>query len=206
MKHKMLNQIISTRNRQRGATLIEALVSILLLSLGLLGMASLQLNALSYQKSSWASHKVSEVTVDITERMRANPIATKEGKYNYEQNYTLASTATLTGNGCRNSTSTTACTPEQIAQDDMRTWLTKAQQLLPGGAATISGESTTGFVITTMYFDKEFKDPITSTPTASTTCVSASTGIAWRNCCPATVAAPAGVRCSRSPLFVYAPD
>ena len=44
--------------RQKGATLIEALVSILVLSLGLLGMAALQLNALGFQKSSVAVHRI----------------------------------------------------------------------------------------------------------------------------------------------------
>ena len=193
----------SCRRRQNGATLIEALVSILVLSLGLLGMAGLQLNALSFQKSSWAQHRISEQTIDIVERMQTNPVASQDGRYNYEQTYALSSAATLTSNGCRASTATVACTPQQIAGDDLSSWLTKAQQTLPGGAASISGDTTRGFIVTAMYVDKDFKDVLTNAALTSTTCTAAPTGNAWRTCCPTSVAAPPGVRCSRTPFFVY---
>lgn len=188
--------------RQHGATLIEALVSILVLSLGLLGMAALQLNALSFQKSSWATHRIAELTTDIVERMQTNPIGSEQGKYTYVPTYTLASAAVLSSNGCRSSTTTLTCSPDQIASDDLSSWLKKAQTTLPGGAASVSGNITSGFVVTAMYVDKDFKD-LTGAPMASTPCTSATTGVAWRSCCPDTASAPAGVRCSRTPFFVY---
>ena len=192
--------------RQTGATLIEALVSILVLSLGLLGMAGLQLNALSFQKSSWAQHRVSELTIDMVERMQTNPVASQDGRYNYETTYALSKAATLTSNNCRNTTSTLVCTPEQMAGDDLSSWLTKAQQSLPGGAASISGNTTNGFIVTAMYADKDFRDAVTNTPSTSVSCTPTPTGNAWRNCCPVSAAVPAGVRCARTPFFVYVPS
>lgn len=176
-------------------------MSILVLSLGLLGMAGLQLNALSFQKSSWAQHRVSELTIDIVERMQTNPVASQQGRYNYTQTYALSAVASLASLGCQ--TATTPCSSQQIASDDLSSWLQKAQQTLPGGAASISGDSTTGFVATAMYFDKDFRDAVTNTPSTSASCTPTPTGNAWRNCCPASAAVPAGVRCSRTPFIVY---
>jgi len=189
--------------KQDGATLIEALVAILVLSLGMLGMAGLQLNALSFQKSSWAQHRVSELTIDIVELMQTNPISSQDGFYNYTQTYALSSVANLTSNGCRSATATLICTPQQIAGDDLSSWLAKAQQILPGGAATVSGDTTQGFIVTAMFVDKDFRDPVTNAPSTSPSCTPTPTGSAWRNCCPTSAAAPAGVRCSRTPFFVY---
>lgn len=187
------------RALNRGATLIEALVSILVLSLGLLGMAALQLNALGFQKSSWATHRVSELTSDIGERIKTNPEAAADNLYSLTGTYTTLKTATMTNNLCR-APAAADCTPAQIANDDIRDVLFKAQGILPGGAIQLEGTRFYGFTMTTMYQDKDFIDPVTGTPQASTTCTSATSGIAWRNCCPATAAVPNGVRCNRIPI------
>lgn len=189
--------------QQRGATLIEALVSILVLSLGLLGMAGLQLNALSFQKSSWAQHRVSELTIDVVERMQTNPVASQRGQYNYTQTYAISAAATLTNSGCSSYTTTVVCTPEQIATDDLSRLQAKARQTLPGGAASISGNATQGFIVTAMYADRDFRDAVTNAPLTSASCTPTPTGNAWRNCCPDSAAVPAGVRCARTPFFVY---
>ncbi|MDT7515797.1 type IV pilus modification protein PilV [Rhodoferax mekongensis] len=181
------------KKMQLGATLIEALIAVLVMSLGLLGIAGLQLNALSYQKSAWSSHRVAEITNDIAEKIRANPSSAKIGDYNYTANYATSSAATFTLNNCR--TSTSFCSIGQIAADDIAMYVTKAQQLMPGGAAQLTGSVATGFTATILYFDKDFVNPTTGALQTSTTCTSTTSGIDWRNCCPAAASAPAGVRC-----------
>lgn len=69
--------------RQTGMTLIEILVSVLILAIGLLGAAALQLNALKYTDSSTLGSQASFVAYDMMDRIRANPDA----------DYTLASLA-----------------------------------------------------------------------------------------------------------------
>ena len=194
-----LKQKIQALHSERGATLIEALVSILVLSLGLLGLASLQMNALAYQKSSWATHRIAELTGDISERIRANPTGATNGNYAYTANYATAKTASIASNNCR--TSGSACTTAQIATDDLSAWLTKAQAALPGGAVNLEGASNTGFTVTAMYVDKDFINSATGVPQSSTVCTTATSGIAWRNCCPAAAAVPDGVRCSRTDII-----
>ena len=186
-------------SRQEGATLIEALVSILVLSLGLLGMAALQLNALSFQKSSVTIQRIAELTGDISEKIRANPIAANDGNYSYTATYSTAKTATMTSNLCR--TSGADCTGAQLANDDIRSWLVKAQRALPGGAPRLEGDVINGYSITLMYQDKDFIDIATGAPQSSTACTSATTGVAWKNCCPAAAAVPNGVRCFRANII-----
>lgn len=189
-------KMTTTANQQSGATMIEALVSILVLSLGLLGMAGLQLNAMSYQRSSWVTHRIAELTGDISERIRANPTGAADGNYTYTATYSAAKSATIPSNSCR--TSGADCTTAQIAGDDLSAWLLKAQNALPGGAARLEGNPMTGFVVTALYADKEFINPTTGAPQASILCSTAPTGAAWRSCCPDAASAPDGVRCYRT--------
>jgi type IV pilus assembly protein PilV len=188
------------RNRfQSGATLIEAMVSILIMSIGLLGIAGLQLGAMTYQKSSWSTHRVAEVTTDLAERIRANPTGATNGNYSYTGTYATGKAATFTSNNCR--TSGGFCSTAQIAADDVADFVIKAQTSLPSGAAQITGTPATGFVVTTMYLDKDFVSgapPVLQSSQTCTAAIDSSTAdIAWRNCCPASASAPAGVRCRR---------
>ncbi|EGH44087.1 MULTISPECIES: type IV pilus modification protein PilV [Pseudomonas syringae group] len=61
-----------TRYRQTGMTLIEVLVSVLILAIGLLGAAAIQLNALKYTDSSAMTSQASFIAYDMMDRIRAN--------------------------------------------------------------------------------------------------------------------------------------
>ncbi|RMO83780.1 hypothetical protein ALQ33_02494 [Pseudomonas syringae pv. philadelphi] len=61
-----------TRHRQTGMTLIEVLVSVLILAIGLLGAAAIQLNALKYTDSSTMRSQASFIAYDMMDRIRAN--------------------------------------------------------------------------------------------------------------------------------------
>ena len=181
-----------TLQSQRGATLIEALVAMLVMSFGLLGIAGLQVGALAFQKSAWSTHRVAEITSDIAERVRANPKAV-DADYQYTASYATGKAATPTKLNCRTSGT---CTPAQVAADDLADLLLKAQASLPQGSMQITGTITNGFVVTSMYMDKDFVDT-TGALQSAPTCAASTTGIDWRNCCPSAASAPAGVRCRR---------
>jgi type IV pilus assembly protein PilV len=59
-------------HRQAGMTLIEVMVSVLILAIGLLGAAAIQLNALRYTDSSKMTSQASFVAYDMMDRIRAN--------------------------------------------------------------------------------------------------------------------------------------
>lgn len=65
---------VSTR-AQQGMTLIEVLVALLILGVGLLGAAAIQLNALKYTDSSRMLSQASFIAYDMMDRIRANAAA-----------------------------------------------------------------------------------------------------------------------------------
>lgn len=60
---------------QSGMTLIEVLVAVLILAVGLLGAAVIQLNALKYTDSSRMISQASFIAYDMLDRIRANATA-----------------------------------------------------------------------------------------------------------------------------------
>jgi type IV pilus assembly protein PilV len=79
-------------NRQSGVTLIEVLISLLILGIGVLGAAALQLNALKYTDSATLNSQASFIAYDMMDRIRANPA----GNYNITSISSVSSTTALT--------------------------------------------------------------------------------------------------------------
>lgn len=59
-------------NTQRGVTLLEVLISIVVLSIGLLGYAGLQTTSLKNNTSAFQRSQATMLTHDVLDRMRAN--------------------------------------------------------------------------------------------------------------------------------------
>lgn len=74
MIKKQNSQQIWTYSPQRGVGMIEVLISLLILSVGLLGMASLQARSLSMTTESLQRTQATILANDIIERARANRI------------------------------------------------------------------------------------------------------------------------------------
>lgn len=64
-----------SKRTQGGMTLIEVLVAVLILGVGLLGAAMIQLNALKYTDSSRMTSQASFIAYDLLDRIRANSAA-----------------------------------------------------------------------------------------------------------------------------------
>lgn len=83
------------KHTQTGMTLIEVLVSVLILAIGLLGAAAIQLNALKYTDSSTKTSQASFIAYDMMDRIRANVDgnAVSNGTTDVLTTYALASLA-----------------------------------------------------------------------------------------------------------------
>src|SRR5882762_5337274 len=77
---------VLSRSYQRGLSMIEVLVAVVIISLGLLGMAGLQASGMRTSQSAFYRAQAAQFTNDMAERMRAN--------LGDARNYTLALTAT----------------------------------------------------------------------------------------------------------------
>lgn len=77
----MSKQPLSSRPRQRGMTLVEVLVTVVLISVGLLGIAALQLTSLKNNKEAHVRSQATILAGDILDRMRANARGFRAGEY-----------------------------------------------------------------------------------------------------------------------------
>jgi len=69
----MKKTIPSHRNKQRGVSLLEVLVALLILSFGLLGLASLQMTTLRNNQSSFERSRAIMAVYSIADSLRADP-------------------------------------------------------------------------------------------------------------------------------------
>ena len=121
----MTYRIKHSRNKQQGFTLLEVLIALLVLSIGLLGLAALQTIGLRSNEMASMRTTATMLAYDISDRMRANPQGTIDGKY------ILAVSGTIPD--C----TSTDCTTTQMATFDLGQW-EAALARLPGGQGNIS--------------------------------------------------------------------
>ena len=114
----------------RGFTLIEILVSVLVLSIGLLGLASLQANGLKNNYGAYARSQAVFLANDMADRIRANPGGVTLGLYN-----------NLSGPAADPGCKTGNCSATQIADHDSAIWYENLQNLLPAGNGTVTGNA-----------------------------------------------------------------
>jgi type IV pilus assembly protein PilV len=71
-----------SRNKNSGATIVEILIAVLILSFGLLGMAALQTRALQGNQSSVARSQAIMLAYNIADAMRIDRVQAAVGQYN----------------------------------------------------------------------------------------------------------------------------
>ncbi len=113
------------RTRQSGFTLLEILVAIVVLSLGLLGLAGLQAVSLNNNQIAYYRAIATQQAYDMGDRMRANLTGVTAGDYDN-------SAATADANGLPS-----GCPTTTMALTDVCQWLTTNAALLPGGTGTL---------------------------------------------------------------------
>ena len=116
----------------RGFTLLEVLISVLILALGLVGVATLLITSSVHTEASLHRSQASTLAREIVERMRVNVQQAKAGSYDI---LTLPSLA----QNCEGSGAD--CTAEQMRDHDLRVWAARVQALLPSGDAAISTDT-----------------------------------------------------------------
>lgn len=108
-------------HRAKGFTLIEVLVSVVVFSIGLIGLASLQTLSLKHNNTSYLRSQAILLAQDMADRMRANSLAVANGDYNLGNDVKLT---TDPGFDCTEGSypSGTTCDFQAIAQADLYYW------------------------------------------------------------------------------------
>ena len=114
------NPITETRRSacEHGFSLLEVLIALLVLSVGLLGIAGLQTFSLRFNHQSYERTQATVLISEIFDRIMANPLAARAGNYNSIVLGTTSAAYTAYGN-CP----TTGCaTTSELATYDLFTW------------------------------------------------------------------------------------
>jgi len=134
------------KDNQNGFTLLEVLITVLIMSIGLLGLAGLQVTSLKNNHSSYQRTQVTLLAYDVVDRMRANTIAIATGNYVAKGGYTVSYSggthvisAPAATAGC---TTTTGCSIAAMASTDINQWRVMLANELPGGVGVICLDST----------------------------------------------------------------
>lgn len=183
-----MSLLLHSPRKDSGFTLIEILITVIVLSIGLLGLAGLQINGLRANMSSEARSKASALANDIAERMRANPLGVQNDNADDDNQYAnISMTADDCGDQpdpfCSNyndGSSQTAdeCTPAQMAAFDAWLWacgMPKADGVVPGGLTNIL----TGGTGSVVCNDADVTDTDTCSPGSSHTIT-----ISWNELSP----------------------
>ncbi len=134
-----------------GFTLIEVLVALVVLAVGLLGLAALQVMSLKYNQTTYNRNQATVIAYDLADRMRANASVT--GNY---LTTTLAETAATCKSGSTPCTQcidpTNRCSPTQLAVKDLYEWNGLLVSQLPNGTGSVT-QSGAVYTITVNWDD-----------------------------------------------------
>lgn len=108
----------------QGFTLVEVLIALIILSVGMLGIAGLYVHSMAAGRTSLFRHHAVTIVGDIADRIRANPKAAGA--------YAVAGGA---DNNCVDGGIN--CTPAAMAANDIFLWGIQTADVLPAGNVTV---------------------------------------------------------------------
>ncbi len=136
-------------NKQDGYSLLEAVIAVVIISIGVIGIAGLQLTTNVYAESSLHRSQAAALAREMVERMRLNPDEAKAGGYDFN-------TLPTQTRKCKGSSKN--CTVSQLRQHDQRVWAERVDELLPSGDASIATGADNGTdpvqIVITLQWDE----------------------------------------------------
>ncbi len=157
--------LVRHARRTDGFTIVEVLISLLILSVGLMGLATLQVVGLQNTQGGAQRAQAAFLAYDITDRMRTNPAAVTAGSYNLAAPVVNTALQGMGGMGAPNPApivmvdcfgAAANCTSAQMAAHDLGQWQTQLGAYLNNGTgaiATVDNITTTLVTVTIQWAD-----------------------------------------------------
>ena len=151
---------------EMGVTLVEALITLLVMSVGLLGIAALQVVGTQENASGLRHSQAIWLAYDMADRIRANLVGVEGNAYDNIDTSTLPASPATCGAGA-------ICSPQEIAAMDSSVW-GLALHRLPGGfgTVTVDGGNPKRFLIRVRWQDDAANLATVSPHRVSTGCPS----------------------------------
>ena len=149
-----------TNNRCSGFSMIEVLIAIVILSIGLLGIAGMQVAGMKNNHSAYLRSQASLLSYDFADILRSNKSQVLANKFGTSAAGNIDIT---TGNlgfnaepDCINEIN--GCNPVLMAETDLVTWAQNINATLPSGMATVARSSDIYTVTISWLDDKSDTD------------------------------------------------
>jgi len=113
-------------DQQSGFTLLEILVTVIILAIGLLGIASLQSTSIKLSYDAYLRSQAALLSYDLMDRVRSNP----NESYSFD---TITSGSIPSGDPTACISVSTDCSPTAIASADMVAWFEQASSVFADG-------------------------------------------------------------------------
>lgn len=141
----------------QGFTLIEVMVSMFVLTVGILGMAGMQAVSVRESQNTYFRMQADMLAVDMADRMRANRAdAADADSVNYVSDGTVNAASDCIGTAA-------SCTAAQLAGYDVSQWLTQiTNSSIPSGVGTISRNAGTSQYTIQVFWDEDRNDAVTT--------------------------------------------
>ncbi len=123
-------------SRGKGFTLLEVLVALVVLSIGMLGIAAMLLATEKSNSSSYTKQQAIQSAYDILDRMRANQAQALLGAYN-ASNIGGGAVVAAPPVNCNAG----PCTPSQMTAYDIWHWQSALQNQLPSGCGSVTTQA-----------------------------------------------------------------
>ena len=117
-----------------GFSLLETLIALLVLSIGLLGVAGLQIAGLRSNQSSLQTSQAAALAYEIADRMRANPLAARTGGYRLVAGLPGEIEIGNPASNCRSG----RCASSELASIDIYEWRLRVVSSLPRSTSSIT--------------------------------------------------------------------
>jgi len=149
--------------RHAGSSLLEVLVTMVILSIGLLGYAGMQASSLRSTETGRMRSEVIALAGDISERLKANQQQADAGAYN----------GSFSENSSPPDCSLNACTSRQMSKQDLSSWYERLSTLPDGKGnitktiITIDGIDSTLMTISLCWNEGRVAAPNSSCPPQS---------------------------------------
>ncbi|HXV08547.1 MAG TPA: type IV pilus modification protein PilV, partial [Burkholderiales bacterium] len=145
------------RHRESGFTMVEVLVALVVLAIGLLGIAALYLNSLQSGRTAIYRTQAVNLAADLADRIRANRTAQNAYATAFADAEAVVAACDATG----------GCVDTDLASTDLARWKATLAQLLPNGAGQVvvtppvgAGEPAT-YIVTVRWVEAGEAAPIT---------------------------------------------
>jgi type IV pilus assembly protein PilV len=128
--------------KQQGATLLEVLITVVILAIGILGAVKMQVLSLQGVNSSYNHGLAAHFANDMADRMRINSVSVLAGAYNH-----------TAAPGAYPDCAAVACTTAQLASFDVGDWQAEIANEMPGVTGEVERLAGNNFRVTVRWDD-----------------------------------------------------